>query len=202
MEMAMVQVSVTLMVLTALTFNMFQGSQSPTWWGRYLVYPMTYILAHQVGSEHLMPACIIGTLVRYAINLLFTCLSKMDSFSERVKIHRVNPPAEQHERELDWDGPVILSPTAFVLVDAITPWLRSTVPLSFTSLAVCFLAHYLVVVGKEIPLFQENLGRSRPECLPAGGSEPAKDSGGLVKPWWIHIGSRIWPLRSNILQMV
>jgi len=145
MDMATVQVSVTLMVLAALTFNMFQGSKSSSWWGRYLVYPVTYMLAVQVGSQHMMPALVFGTLVRYAVNLLFTCLSKMDSFSEPVKIHRANPPAEQHERELDWDGPVILSPTAFVLVDLVTPWLRTTIPLSWTSVGVCFLAHYLVV---------------------------------------------------------
>ncbi|CAE7433902.1 unnamed protein product [Symbiodinium natans] len=144
-------VSITVIVLTALTFNMFRGSQSPTWWGRYLVYPATYVLAVQVGATHMLPMLIVGTLLRYAVNLLFTALSKLDTFAEPVRIHRTNPPAEQHERELDsglldglravlccalttahmlmldtgsacivclcqdWDGPVILSPTAFVL---------------------------------------------------------------------------------------
>ena len=36
-----------------------------------------------------------------------------------------NPPAHQLEREQDWDGPVILSPLAFVLVDLVTPFLRA-----------------------------------------------------------------------------
>ncbi|CAE7894770.1 CER3 [Symbiodinium microadriaticum] len=145
MAFAALQVSVTVIVLTALMFNMFRGSQSSTWWGRYLVYPATYVLAVQVGATHMLPMLIAGTLLRYLVNLLFTALSKLDTFAEPVRIHRTNPPAEQHERELDWDGPVILSPTAFVLVDAVTPWLRTTVPLSWSNIAVCFLAHYLVV---------------------------------------------------------
>ncbi|CAE8604335.1 unnamed protein product, partial [Polarella glacialis] len=85
--------------------------------------------------------------MRYAVNLLFTMLSKLDRLAEPVKIHRANPPAEQHERELDWDGPVILSPLAFVLVDAVTPWLRAefVMALCWQSVAALFLAHYLVV---------------------------------------------------------
>ncbi|CAJ1354507.1 unnamed protein product [Effrenium voratum] len=44
----------------------------------------------------------------------------------------------------DWDGPVILSPTAFVLVDAVTPWLRTTVPLSYNGVVVPELHPHLV----------------------------------------------------------
>eukprot|EP00931_Biecheleriopsis_adriatica_P065680 TRINITY_DN40174_c0_g1_i1.p1 TRINITY_DN40174_c0_g1~~TRINITY_DN40174_c0_g1_i1.p1 ORF type:complete len:582 (+),score=90.65 TRINITY_DN40174_c0_g1_i1:51-1748(+) len=143
----MLRVAVSLIVLICLTFNMFKGSTSATWWGRYLVYPATVVIALQLECFHLLPALAVGTVLRYGVNLAFTAMSKLDSLAEPVKIHRVNPPAEQHERELDWDGPVILSPVAFVLVDAITPWLRAdrVVPFSYESVAVMFLGHYLVV---------------------------------------------------------
>lgn len=61
------------------------------------------MLAAQLGSMHLMPALVVGTVLRYAVNLAFTSLSKLDSIAEPVRIHRTNPPAEQHERELDRD---------------------------------------------------------------------------------------------------
>eukprot|EP00933_Yihiella_yeosuensis_P018032 TRINITY_DN14966_c0_g3_i1.p1 TRINITY_DN14966_c0_g3~~TRINITY_DN14966_c0_g3_i1.p1 ORF type:complete len:655 (+),score=87.20 TRINITY_DN14966_c0_g3_i1:93-2057(+) len=143
----MIATFLTIGVLAWLTLDMFKGSNSRWWFNRWLIYPVTYILAVQLGSLHLMPTVMVGTVLRYSVNLLFTALSKLDSLAEPVKIHRANPPSEQHERELDWDGPVILSPVAFLLVDACTPWLQASkvVPLSWNSLAVMFLAHYLVV---------------------------------------------------------
>jgi len=141
------KVAMLVAILTWLTFNMFKGSKSDTWWGRYAVYPMTVLFAVEIGHDHLIPCLTLATLLRYAVNLAFTAMSKLDRLAEPIKIHRVNPPAEQHERELDWDGPVILSPAAFVLVDWVTPWLRqdNVVPMGFASVAAMFLAHYLVV---------------------------------------------------------
>lgn len=60
---------------------------------------------------------------------------------------RSNPPARQHLRELDWDGPMLLSPVAFLAVQLCTNWLSASrvVPLSARSVAWCFVGHYLVV---------------------------------------------------------
>merc|ERR1712176_358111 len=47
----------------------------------------------------------------------------------------------------DWDGPVILSPLATVLVGALTGWLRedSIVPFTLESMVAMWLGHYLLV---------------------------------------------------------
>lgn len=143
----MFKVASSLLVLLGLIVNMFRGAGSALWWNRFMVYPMTYIVAMQLGrGEHLLPCLAVGTLLRYAVNFTFTILSKLDWLAEPVRINRANPPADQHDRELDWDGPVILSPLAFVLVDAATPWLRedSVVPLSWWGMVVMFLGHYLL----------------------------------------------------------
>jgi len=117
------------------------------WWSRYAVYPLTCVAAVMLDCWHLVPHLLLGSLCRYAANLLVTILSKLDCVAEPRKIHRSNPPARQHERELDWDGALIWSPAAFVAVDAVTPWLRaeSVVPLSWTSVLACLAGHYLVV---------------------------------------------------------
>lgn len=133
----------------ALTVLLAELLNSPElqWWARYLPYPVTCIFAWLFGCWHLVPHLLMGTALRYCVNLAFTALSKMDAVAEPVKIHRSNPPVKQLERELDWDGPLILSPAAFVLVDCITPWLgpEKVVPFSLWSLTVLFLSHYLVV---------------------------------------------------------
>uniref|UniRef100_A0A6T1L6G4 Fatty acid hydroxylase domain-containing protein n=1 Tax=Alexandrium monilatum TaxID=311494 RepID=A0A6T1L6G4_9DINO len=121
--------------------------ESMRWWSRYLVYPLTCIAAAALGNWHLVPHLMLGTLCRYAANLFVTFLSKLDTVAEPRRIHRANPPARQHLRELDWDGALLFSPAAFVLVDAVTPWLRAdwVVPLDWSSLLACFVGHYLVV---------------------------------------------------------
>ena len=92
---------------------------------KYAIYAFTYLLSLATGAgAHLVPALAKATLLRYVVNHAFVALSKWDAFAEPRRIHRKNPPAQQLERELDWDGPVILSPLAFVLVDLLTPWLR------------------------------------------------------------------------------
>jgi sterol desaturase/sphingolipid hydroxylase (fatty acid hydroxylase superfamily)/predicted amino acid dehydrogenase len=138
----------TLALLMWLMFKMFRGSSSEGWWNRYMVYPVTWALAVQLGrGEHLLPILAFGTALRYLVNLTFTIMSKLDWLAEPLRIQRVNPPAEQHDRELDWDGPVILSPLAFVLVDAVTPWLREerVVPFCWESVLAMFMGHYLIV---------------------------------------------------------
>ena len=55
-------------------------------WGRYALYPAAWALARASGAgEHLMPMIFLGTLLRYAVHLVFTVLSKLDSFSEPVR---------------------------------------------------------------------------------------------------------------------
>jgi len=143
----MIKVASSLMVLFLLTLNMFKGASSALWWNRYMVYPVTGVVALQLDRMHMLPCLAIGTMLRYVVNLSFTIMSKLDWLAEPTRVQRVNPPAEQHERELDWDGPLILSPLAFVLVDAVTPWLRAehVVPFSLESVVWCFLGHYLMV---------------------------------------------------------
>jgi hypothetical protein len=78
------------------------------WWSKYLIVPLTWALASFCGKDHLMPSLMGGSALRYVVALVFTALSKLDSVAEPVRIIRGNPPARQHERELDWDGPIIL----------------------------------------------------------------------------------------------
>jgi len=123
------------------------GRLSGTWYlAKYLILPGTWATASLIGKAHLMPALMGGTALRYLVALIMTCLSKLDSLAEPVRVHRENPPARQHARELDWDGPVILSPVAFLLVDLVTPWLQASrvVPFSGRSLMWCAIGHYAV----------------------------------------------------------
>jgi len=119
----------------------------PWYWMRYATYPVTCVIAHALGCTHLVPHLLAATFLRYLVNLFFTFLSKLDSFAEPRRISKANPAAKQHERELDWDGPLILSPAAFVLVDAVTPWLRAerVVPLAWQGVLAMLVGHYLVV---------------------------------------------------------
>jgi len=115
---------------------------------KYAIYAFTYLLSLATGAgAHLVPALAKATLLRYLVNHAFVALSKWDAFAEPRRIHRKNPPAQQLERELDWDGPVILSPLAFVLVDLLTPWLRPdrVGPCDARSVAALFAAHYACV---------------------------------------------------------
>ena len=115
---------------------------------KYAIYAFTYLLSLATGAgAHLVPALAKATLLRYVVNHAFVALSKWDAFAEPRRIHRKNPPAQQLERELDWDGPVILSPLAFVLVDLLTPWLRPdrVGPCDARSVAALFAAHYACV---------------------------------------------------------
>jgi len=115
---------------------------------KYLIYGATYLFSRATGAgEHLLPVLAWATLLRYAVNHGFVALSKWDAFAEPRRILRKNPPASQLERELDWDGPVVLSPLAFVVVDLLTPWLRPdrVGPADASSIAALFLAHYLCV---------------------------------------------------------
>jgi len=114
------------------------------WWSKYLIVPLTWALASFCGKDHLMPSLMGGSALRYVVALVFTALSKLDSVAEPVRIIRGNPPARQHERELDWDGPIILSPLAFLLVDLVTPWLDASrvAPFSARSLGWCVIGHY------------------------------------------------------------
>ena len=115
---------------------------------KYAIYAFTYLLSLATGAgAHLVPALAQATLLRYLVNHAFVALSKWDAFAEPRRIHRKNPPAQQLERELDWDGPVILSPLAFVLVDLLTPWLRPdrVGPCDARSVAALFAAHYACV---------------------------------------------------------
>ena len=109
------------------------GSTRRRAWWRYL------------GKSEFMAHLMAGTLLRYAINLAFTALSKLDCVAEPRRIHKENPPANQLERELDWDGPIILSPVAFLLVDALTPWFSTIAPFSAKGVGVMFAAHYGIV---------------------------------------------------------
>lgn len=115
-------------------------------WFKYLVLPMTWALTSYCGRAHMMPTLMGGTALRYIVAFVMTFLSKLDCVAEPVRVRRQNPPARQHERELDWDGPVILSPLAFLLVDLLTPWLQESrvVPFSLQSLAWCAFGHYMV----------------------------------------------------------
>lgn len=121
--------------------------RSLCWWSRYLIYPLTWIAAEALGNSHLLPHLMMGTLLRYTANLSITWLSKLDAVAEPRKIQRVNPPARQHERELDWDQALLFSPAAFVLVDAVTPWLQveRVVPLDWPSLGAALVGHYFLV---------------------------------------------------------
>ena len=114
------------------------------YFSKYLIFPMTWMIARSFGNTHMMPALLGGSALRYVVALVMTVLSKLDSVAEPVRVHRENPPVRQHDRELDWDGPVILSPIAFLLVDLLTPWLQAShvVPFSLQSLGWCALWDY------------------------------------------------------------
>ena len=113
---------------------------------KYAIYAFTYLLSLATGAgAHLVPALAKATLLRYVVNHAFVALSKWDAFAEPRRIHRKNPPAQQLERELDWDGPIILSPVAFLLVDALTPWFSTIAPFSAKGVGVMFAAHYGIV---------------------------------------------------------
>jgi len=112
------------------------------------IYLATYLISRATGGAwHLMPVLAYATVLRYCVNYAFVALSKCDSFAEPRRIQRKNPPASQLERELDWDGPVILSPLAFVVVDLITPLLRPErlAPMDGSCVLALFAAHYLAV---------------------------------------------------------
>ena len=112
---------------------------------KYWIYPAACLVAWYLGKSEFMAHLMAGTLLRYAINLAFTALSKLDCVAEPRRIHKENPPANQLERELDWDGPIILSPVAFLLVDALTPWFSTIAPFSAKGVGVMFAAHYGIV---------------------------------------------------------
>ena len=115
---------------------------------KYGIYAATWALSKATGAgSHLLATLAWATALRYAVNHAFVALSKADAFAEPRRIHRKNPPAAQLERELDWDGPVILSPLAFVVVDLATPWLRADRVAAFDGRCVfaLFAAHYLAV---------------------------------------------------------
>ena len=50
-------------------------SASLKWWTKYLVFPLTWALAYCLNKDHLMPALMGGTALRYIVALLFTALS-------------------------------------------------------------------------------------------------------------------------------
>ena len=115
---------------------------------KYGIYAATWALSKATGAgSHLLATLAWATALRYAVNHAFVALSKADAFAEPRRIHRKNPPAAQLERELDWDGPVILSPLAFVVVDLATPWLRAdrVAPFDGRCVFALFAAHYLAV---------------------------------------------------------
>ena len=132
--------------------NAFQGLDEPLGLmqvdAKYGIYLLTWVFSRVTGAgAHLLPTLAWATVLRYVVNKGFQALSKCDAFAEPRRIHRKNPPASQLERELDWDGPVILSPLAFVLVDLVTPWLRSDRVGAFdgASLLWLFIGHYAAV---------------------------------------------------------
>ena len=118
---------------------------------KYWIYPAACLVAWYLGKSEFMAHLMAGTLLRYAINLAFTALSKLDCLAEPRRIHKENPPANQLERELDWDGPIILSPVAFLLVDALTPWFSTIAPFSAKGVGVMFAAHYGIVEVRQFP---------------------------------------------------
>jgi len=114
---------------------------------KFLICPLTWLLAAAWGRTRLIEHTLMATLCRYAANMFVTVLSKLDCLAERRRVQRINPPAKQHERELDWDMALLLSPPAFLLVDVLTPWFQedTIIPLELNSILSMVLGHYLVV---------------------------------------------------------
>lgn len=107
-----------------------------------------YLVLYGVGMLTCPPAFVrslfIGTAWRYVAHLVMNALAKCDSFSQPTRITRKNPPADQLERELDYDNAFIFSIGAFFVVKCITPFLSYPVPLSWRSVAWCVTGHFTV----------------------------------------------------------
>jgi sterol desaturase/sphingolipid hydroxylase (fatty acid hydroxylase superfamily)/predicted amino acid dehydrogenase len=113
---------------------------------KVFLYPVLWIVAKVVApSTELTNHAILASMLRYVVNLTFTCLAHIESVSFHRRIVNKNPPAKQLARELDWDTPAVGSVAAFILVERVTPWLAAATDLSLTSLALCFAGHYLIV---------------------------------------------------------
>jgi sterol desaturase/sphingolipid hydroxylase (fatty acid hydroxylase superfamily) len=113
---------------------------------KVLIYPALWGLAKAVApSAELIENVLMATLARYIVNYAFTSLAHIDSVSASRRILHKNPPRKQLAREFDWDNPLVGSAAAFLLVQLCTPWLNKVEELSTTSLALCFLGHYLIV---------------------------------------------------------
>eukprot|EP00928_Gymnodinium_smaydae_P024844 TRINITY_DN1998_c0_g1_i1.p1 TRINITY_DN1998_c0_g1~~TRINITY_DN1998_c0_g1_i1.p1 ORF type:complete len:633 (-),score=77.53 TRINITY_DN1998_c0_g1_i1:373-2211(-) len=111
---------------------------------KLLVYPALWIIASQlVPSTAFLESFLLSTLGRYVVNHSFTFLAHVESVSQRLRIIDKNPPAEQLQRELDWDNPLIGSVIAAFIVQ-LTPWVNNVKQFSLFGVAFGFLAHYLI----------------------------------------------------------
>jgi sterol desaturase/sphingolipid hydroxylase (fatty acid hydroxylase superfamily)/predicted amino acid dehydrogenase len=77
-------------------------------------------------------------------HMVMNALAKWDSFANRTRIIRKNPPASQLERELDYDNALMFSIAAFLAVKLVTPFLDYPVELSRKSIIWCFIGHFFV----------------------------------------------------------
>ena len=86
----------------------------------------------------------LGTAGRYVLHVIMNALAKWDGFAEPTRIIRKNPPANQLERELDYDNAFIFSVGAFLVVKWMTPFLDAPVGLTWRSVALCAAGHFVV----------------------------------------------------------
>ena len=87
----------------------------------------------------------LGTAGRYVLHVIMNALAKWDGFAEPTRIIRKNPPANQLERELDYDNAFIFSIGAFLVGRPVAfTFLDDPVALTWRSVALCAAGHFVV----------------------------------------------------------